>query len=190
MSGELDAKRAVEHAKYMRAYSKPGYSMGKPRMKDAISDIYALPVRGAYLDVSCGNGEMIKAALQMGFLPCHGTEVVPSLIDGATVVRAEVHALPFTDKSFDVVTMFDVIEHLIPGDDELACRELARVASKFVVLTANNKTSQKHIGEELHINRRPYQEWDSLLRKWFAPHKVQWIKGRRNYISEAWKVTL
>lgn len=181
--------RLAEHKKYEAAYQIERYAMSSPRMQDAIADLEALPCRGYYLDVSCGRGEMLAHAEAMGFEEVHGTEIVPALIDGSRVMRSEVHALPFADKSFDVVTMFDVIEHLIPGDDELACRELARVARRHIVLTANNRPSHNAIGAELHINRRPYDEWDALFRQWFEG-TVTWIKGDRKYVSEAWRIDL
>jgi ubiquinone/menaquinone biosynthesis C-methylase UbiE len=180
--------RAVEYEKYVRAYGNPGYRMSQARLEDTVRALRVLRA-GSLLDVGCGRGEMITQALRLGFIPVHGVEVVPALIDGVTVVRGEVQAIPFTDKSFDVVTLFDVIEHLIPGDDELACRELTRVARRHILLTANNMTSQKAIGEELHINRRPYQEWDSLFRSWF-PGTVRWLDGPRQHVSEAWRVDL
>lgn len=185
----IDEARAAEHAKYRRAYTaQPNYRMGQRRMMDAVRDLAALPCRGSYLDVSCGRGEMLGHAKRLGFSPIQGTEIVPELI-GGNVVRAEVHALPFPDKSFDVVTLFDVIEHLIPGDDELACRELARVARKHILLTANNRPACNKAGDDLHINRRPYEQWDALFRAWF-PGKVTWIKGRRHFVSEGWRVDL
>ena len=142
-----------------------------------------------YLDVSCGRGEMLDAASWLGFQPVQGTEIVPALIDGKRVVYAEVHALPFADQSFDVVTMFDVIEHLIPGDDEQACRELARVARRHVILTANNRPSFNAGDEELHINRRPYTEWDTLFQTWFRG-RVTWLNSDRNFSSQTWRVDL
>jgi hypothetical protein len=89
--------------------------------------------------------------------------------------------------------MLDVIEHLIPGDDELACRELARVARHHIINTANNKPSiSKPAKDVLHINRRPYEEWNTLFHKWFLGARVRWIsKGvKRAYISEAWRIDL
>jgi ubiquinone/menaquinone biosynthesis C-methylase UbiE len=188
----LDQDRAAEHGKYVRAYrTNPRYRMKAERMADAVADIRALPTRGAYLDVSCGRGDMLEAARSLGFKPVRGTEIVPALIDNKRVVYAEVHALPFPDKSFDVATMWDVIEHLIPGDDRRACHELARVARAHVVLTANNRPSFNKQGEDLHINRRPYGEWDALLREWFFPGRVTWLKyPGRHYISEAWRIDL
>lgn len=181
-------ERETEHAKYLKAYKLPNYRMGEARKRDAAADLEALPARGAYLDVGTGRGEMLTIAEGLGFSPVRGVEIVPELIDGVRVVRGEVHALPFPDKSFTVATLFDVIEHLIPGDDELACRELARVATNHILLTANNLPSKKATGEELHINKRPYAEWDALFRQWF-PGTVTWLKGHE-YVSEGWRIDL
>lgn len=181
--------RQAEHQKYVRTYRSPRYRMKVKRMRDATNDLRDLPVRGAYLDVSCGWGDMLEQAAKLGFSPVMGTEIVPSLIDGHRVKYAEVQALPFEADSFDVVTMFDVIEHLIPGDDELACKELMRVARHHIVITANNKPSiSKPYGDILHINRRQYEVWDKLFGRWFSPHKVTWLKGERT--SEAWRIDL
>lgn len=185
---KLEAARLVEHAKYERCYEAESYRMGARRMADAVRELEAIPSRGRYLDVGCGCGEMLGHAEALGFTMARGTEIVPKLIDGAKVVRAEVHALPFKSDSFDVVTMFDVIEHLIPGDDELACRELARVASKHVLLSANNMVSFNLQRDDLHINKRPYEEWDMLFREWF-PGNVIWL-GARDYVSECWRIDL
>lgn len=186
----LNEARATEHAKYQRAYRmQPNYRMGERRMEDAVRDLKAIPCRGSYLDVSCGRGEMLKHAKLMGFDPTTGTEIVPALIDGVKVIRAEVHDLPFDNDAVDVATMFDVIEHLLPGDEEAACRELARVARRHVLLTANNRPSVNKAGDDLHINKRPYEEWDALFREWF-PGNVTWIKGGRSYVSESWRIDL
>lgn len=184
-----DEARRREHEKYQRAYSlNPNYRMKRERMSDAVKDLSSIPMRGSYLDVSCGRGEMLDAALTLGFAPVMGTEIVPELIGGA-VRYAEVHDLPFGDRSFDVVSMFDVIEHLLPGDDEAACAEMARVARRHILLTANNKPSFNKAGDDLHINKRPYEEWDVLFRNWF-PGTVTWLRGNRHYVSAAWRIDL
>jgi 2-polyprenyl-3-methyl-5-hydroxy-6-metoxy-1,4-benzoquinol methylase len=185
-----DKARAAEHAKYNRAYAlNPNYRMKKERLADAVNDLRALPCRHSYLDVSCGRGEMLLEAKKLGFSLVTGTEIVADLLR-PNVFYSEVHDIRLVTNFAEVVTMFDVIEHLIPGDDELACRELARVASKHVLLTANNKPSFNKAGDDLHINKRPYAEWDRLFRAWFAPAKVTWIRGKRSYVSEAWRVDL
>lgn len=189
----LVERRTFEHAKYDRAYQNNRYGMGHARMLEAVADLVELGTLGSYLDVGCGRGEMLGHAMVLGFNPVMGLDVVSSLTDGVRVLQGEVHDLPFIDNFFDVVTMFDVIEHLLPGDDELACRELARVAGRHVLLTANNKPSELVPGEELHINRRTYDDWDRLFREWFG-HKVTRLystdQRRRRDFSPTWRVDL
>jgi len=175
--------RQVEIDKYKIAYQSDRYHMGPTRRDEAVTDLAAFPFRGSYLDVACGRGELLGAAIGLGFDPVHGTEVIPELIDNTEVVWAEAWSLPFPPASFDVVSMMDVIEHLLPGDDELACRELARVARKGILLTASNLPSVLN-GVELHVNKRPYEEWDRLFRLWF-PGRVKRLAGRK---SETWRV--
>lgn len=179
--------RQDEHAKYETAYQRPKYAMGPARGNDARQDLEALPVRGSYLDVGCGRGEMVTFAGSVGFAMARGCEVVPALIDGETVVYGEVHDLPFDDNAFDAVSMFDVIEHLIPGDDELACKELQRVAKHHILLTANNRPSLNQAGDNLHINIRSYDEWHNLFCKWFDAGTVTRLAGHV-YVSEGWRI--
>lgn len=176
--------RAAEHNKYVKAYQSPYYRMGDSRRHAIQQYLSELQPKGSLLDVGTGRGETLSLAASLGFSRVMGTEVVPALIDNERVIRAEVHSLPFADGEFDWVTMFDVMEHLIPGDDELAVRELCRVARCGVVVTIANFPSVKD-GEVLHINLRPYEEWDSLLRGWCD--NAEWLP-RHGSISEAWKL--
>lgn len=162
--------------------------MGGPRRRDAMQDMDAIDCRGSYLDVSCGCAEMLDYAEALGYETVAGTEIVPGLLEDPRVQYAEVHALPFGDDAFQVVSMFDVIEHLLPGDDELACLELERVASEHILLTANNRSSMNHAGDNLHINIRSYEEWHALFTEWFGGNVTR--LGNRNYVSAAWRVDL
>lgn len=182
---DLVTQRKYEHSKYQQCYQLPNYAMGNQRWLDACRLVNTLPLEtDGFLDVGCGRGEMLDYAQKKGFANVRGVEVVPDLIDGERVIRGEVHELPFADDSFDVVCMFDVIEHLIPGDDEAACRELERVARKHVFLSANNRPSVYN-GMELHINKRPYDEWHELFTSWFEG-ALSRVPGQ--YVSELWRV--
>lgn len=182
--------RRAEVTKYELAYYNPRYHMSRTRRKPAVAELRSLRHRGSYLDVSCGRGEMLGEARNMGFRTVAGTEVVSSLC-GGKVVEAWAWELPFPDRSFEVTSFLDVIEHLLPGDDELACRELQRVTSKVILLTANNESSPlpQDKSVELHVNRRPYGEWHELLTSWFRGH-VRWLRHRQARGSEMWRVDL
>jgi len=100
--------RDSEIEKYQQAYLAPSYLMKGQRAIWARQDLEALTCRGSYLDVSCGRGQMLDFAQSIGFAVIAGTEVVDYLTDGARVLQAPAWALPFPDKSFEVVSFFDV----------------------------------------------------------------------------------
>lgn len=176
--------RQAETEKYDRAY-QGSYGMSDQRMRDAVDDLNAC-FRGSYLDIGCGRGEMLDYASENGFSPVMGVEVVEKLTNNR-VIQAQAHDLPFASKSFDVVSLFDVIEHLLPGDDEAVCREMDRIATHDILLTACNTPSYLPDGTDLHINKRPYDEWDRLFRKWFSG-EVTWLQTGKRNISQGWHV--
>ncbi len=202
MITETDRDREI--GKYRRAYQTPGYAMGGKRKIDAVKGLREIPCRGSFLDVGCGRGEMLAVAQELGFAAVRGTEVVEGLVNiSKGVYWGRADRLPFGRGAFEVVTMFDVIEHLLPadsevtggtftsqGDDELACKELARVASKHVILTANNKPSFNADGEDLHINRRNYDDWDALFRAWFPTGSQITQATDLSYVSQPWRIDL
>jgi len=183
---DLDKQRLDEITKYIRAYSFPDYRMGDLRKASAQGLLMATPSRESYLDIGCGRGEMLTYAKELGFVRVEGTEVVPALISRERVRFAQAHNLPFEDGEFDVVSCLDVLEHLVPADTECVLREIDRVAARQIILTANNKPS-KSLGTELHVNKRPYPEWDRLIRDCMRGD-VAWINRGFN-ISETWTIT-
>lgn len=185
----VDAKREAEAGKYRVIYDREPYLAGGPRVKETRHDLAALPCRGSILDVGCGRGEFMKIMRELGFSKVVGVDVIRSFQNDQDVFFGYAHSLPFTDKSFDVAVLFDVIEHLVPGDDELACRELARVARKHVLVSASNRVSV-HQGWDMHINKRTYEEWHRLFNEWFAPAKASQLGGAEDRRSPMWRVDL
>jgi SAM-dependent methyltransferase len=138
---------------------------------------------GSLLDVGTGRGETIALAKLMGFAPVAGTEVVPYLV-GGDVVYAEAHALPFADGSFDVVTCFDVLEHLLFDDQLPALKEFRRVAKREVIVTAANYS---HICDdvELHVGRRGDDEWARIIGEIGTPEPLGWCGS-----AQGWRVVV
>lgn len=182
----LSELRSQEIAKYKNCYRSFSYRMGEKR-KNHVVKILETVEPGTLLDVGCGRGESLSIAEQLGFFDVKGVEAVEYLCDGNRVINALAHELPFADKSFDVVTMFDVIEHLVPEDTDAICKELERVASKNVVISVHNGPSVFK-GVQLHINRKDsYDDWFEYFKTVFSG-KVEWMP-RHNSISEMFKVT-
>lgn len=187
MQAAPDAARQAEIQRYERAYENPAYRLGDRRRQHIEKHLARIP-KGSLLDVSTGRAETLQIARNLGHDPVLGTEAVADLCDGKNVVNALVHALPFKDTSFDTVTMFDVMEHLLPADTEAACRELKRVAKNRVLLTVCNRP---HIfnGENLHINTRAsYEAWHEELADHFDASVIR--HGSEGSISEMFEVIL
>jgi SAM-dependent methyltransferase len=185
-----------EIAKYQRLYEQTDYRMGERRYRMACQDLQEITRRESYLDVGCGRGEMLRFARQIGFGLVQGTEVVGRLLGGG-VVYGDACRLPFANNSWQVVSMFDVLEHLPPGMDEQACLELKRVARRHILLTANNKPSSfsdfMDVGSEddqnLHINIMPYERWQMLLERWFHPARVKRLQPYNSNLAR-WRIDL
>lgn len=181
----LEQAREAEVQKYQKAYQHDRYALGVQRRKHITSHLQRIAT-GSLLDVSTGRGEVIQIATDFGFSPVKGTEAVDYLCDGETVVQALVNDLPFEDGSFDSVTMFDVMEHLVPEDTEIACKELIRVAKTRVLLTVHNGPSIFN-GVELHINRREsYEAWHEELKEHFDRDVIR--HGAEGSISEMFEI--
>ncbi|HZI51401.1 MAG TPA: class I SAM-dependent methyltransferase [Terriglobia bacterium] len=91
------------------------------------------------LDLGCGYGAYSLALLKEG-RSCVGCDVnlqylKKAAASGLPAVAAE-GALPFSDKSFDTVLLFEVIEHVPPI--EAILKEAFRVARKNVLVTVPN----------------------------------------------------
>jgi SAM-dependent methyltransferase len=83
------------------------------------------------LDAGCGTGGNLRWLTHYG--TAYGVDLAPQAMRFcrrrglSTVAQGSVLALPYPDRTFDLVTSFDVIYHLDVADDVAALRELARV---------------------------------------------------------------
>ena len=107
------------------------------------------PGKGSLLDLGCGAGYFVKCALDRGWKG-YGLELLAEYVQYAkeslSLPRVQLgsldDALPFEPRTFDVVTMWDLIEHL---RHPLACLEKINRVTKpgglLVIWTPNVKNS-------------------------------------------------
>jgi 2-polyprenyl-3-methyl-5-hydroxy-6-metoxy-1,4-benzoquinol methylase len=100
------------------------------------------PGLGRLLDVGCSTGSFLRAAGQRGF-SASGIDVGPKNVDKARTAGLDAHVAtlddaPFAPRSFDVITLFDSIEHMPEPVRALAtARELLARGGLLVVTTPN-----------------------------------------------------
>lgn len=96
------------------------------------------------LDVGCSNGAFIHVAGQMG-VNCHGVEPAENAAAAAQKIGLKVHNGYLEDldpgKKYDVITMFEVIEHVEqPVDLLIECRKRLNKNGLLVIRTANTNS--------------------------------------------------
>ncbi|MDR7465602.1 MAG: methyltransferase domain-containing protein [Armatimonadota bacterium] len=91
------------------------------------------------LDVGCGDGQFLKwlpnAYRKVGLDFSYG----PLTSLPGVGVQGAVEALPFPDRSFDLITAFEVLEHLSEKTFASALRELERVSRKYIIISVPNR---------------------------------------------------
>lgn len=183
------SEREAEIDRYRAVYADdPEYRMKGVReglVKDLIERYVIAAKYTSMLDVGCGRGEVVDWMRAKG-VNCWGID--PAAPRHDYVVAQPATDIPFADDKFEVVTMFDVIEHLPVGDDMEACAELARVAQRRIILNASNRSAMHPVHGELHINRRPYDEWDRLFREWYKGSAVSLVS--RHWKGFSWVIDL
>jgi SAM-dependent methyltransferase len=109
---------------------KPWYMNGL-KLRYLLDDLSS--VHGSVLDVGCGGGSVAKAVKrERPDLEVFGCDLSESALkiagaspDGVDFRLATAERLPFDDGTFDLVWIFDVLEHV--EDPERVLREVARV---------------------------------------------------------------
>lgn len=159
------------------------------------------------LDIGCGEGFLLQHLPQtVSYTGIDASqkaiEMAKSSVNSLTDYRlqttdflaASVYELPFADKSFDLVTGLEVLEHL--ETPEKALVEIRRVAKKWVILSVPNEPwfqlSNFLRGKYLtrlgnhpeHINNwHPYQ-FQQLINKYLKISKVSFSFPWQIYLCE------
>ena len=119
-----------ERDKYLWIYSESGSrSYGKRNHGcNAYQIILDLEPK-TLLDVGCGKGILVEWAKSNG-IEAEGLDFASGY-----GVQANLLDMPFDDNSFDIVTAFDVLEHLKPEDLKRGLNEISRVAAKWMLFS-------------------------------------------------------
>jgi ubiquinone/menaquinone biosynthesis C-methylase UbiE len=113
------------------------------------------------LDVGCGDGSLARdlsertgAAVTMADLSWRRVERARGALPGGAAAQASIYALPWKERSFDLVVCTDLLEHL--DDPTAAMAELVRVSARHVLVSVPNqiaieKTLCPHCGKDYFL---------------------------------------
>jgi SAM-dependent methyltransferase len=122
-----------------QAFYRPQYESQAQR----IARVTRVPRDGRMLDVGCGRGLRLLSFRRLG-MQVHGMDLIPEPVEyvkqelGVPAVCTDMAGLPnaFEPESFDMVTAFQVIEH-VPDINEMiaSCHKLLKPGGWIVIAT-------------------------------------------------------
>jgi len=192
---DLAASVAVYDEDYSRAYIRKADKKLKRCSRWARRIQRRFVKSGRWLDVGCSAGFVVKAASDLGF-DAHGVELEPAAVAWgrdtlqlANVRCGSLEEQGYSVDNFDVITLYDVIEH-VPDLNRLVA-ELFRILSPAGVIeirtpdvghwqTPRDLSKWKEVKPSEHL----YYFNDTTLRKLFAKHNFQ-IAHRRIMLKPA-----
>ncbi len=125
------------------------------------------------LDVGCAYGYTSQLLTQLGYetialdISAWGVRQAKKACNGTFLVCDAQASLPFGSDAFDLVTCFDVIEHL--ACPESALKSMFNVCGGVMVCTTPNRRVEKSIRkitgdyDETHISVKTPQEWINCI---------------------------
>jgi SAM-dependent methyltransferase len=148
----------------------------------------ALPYLAKYqaksiIDVGCGGNEFLQLARRV--VPA-GELIGCDFASPFADIKCSATAIPCADKQFDYVTSFDMLEHLLPEEVDLALSEMARVSERFLVSICYKPSKRTFEGENMHPTVRTEEWWISRIMR--AGGTCVEVKGR--YILGKWNKPL
>ncbi len=108
--------------------------------KNSIKTLKRLRDNGRLLDIGAASGTFVKTAIEAGYDAC-GVEPSAWMCEiakkyyGVTILPAAVEEMKFPDNSFDIITMWDVLEHVCDPMNTL--KEAARILRPQGLLLIN-----------------------------------------------------
>ena len=136
-----------------------------------------------WLDIGCGCGHLVKDALDEK-IDSYGIEISDYALKNALaevkdrIKHGSLIDIPFDNETFDVISIFDIIEHIHPKDTEKAFEELNRVLKRggvLILTTPNSGFVGDWIYDLTHINVRPPKYWKMMLENYRFKIKLNYI---------------
>jgi ubiquinone/menaquinone biosynthesis C-methylase UbiE len=159
--------------KFYEAYNAEYYSERTRKSKKHMMKYMKFLRKGSslkLLDVGCGEGYYVRDAIEEG-IDAYGIDISSHALENALdrvkdrISFGSITEIPFADDEFDLMTAFDVIEHIHPKDTLNAIAEIRRVLKPrgIVIMTTPSSNFGDWVSDLTHINVRPPKFWKLIL---------------------------
>lgn len=112
----------------------------------------------SYLELGVGTAQTLTRLQKMTGVPCTGIEITPRAYEigkitapNCTLVLGDALALPFSDRSFDVIYSLGLFEHFEPDQQRTLLSEQARVSKNLILIEV--PTRSPHMRSIMWFNR-------------------------------------
>lgn len=163
---EIIELRLKEREKYVWLYENSKNYGSSFYAKNALVYLKTFTDVESIVDVGTGRGEFCKWASTNIAKKVFGVDFVfeplkENCNKNITYIKSFAHDLPFNNKSIDMITAFNVLEHLLPQDIDQTLNEFNRITKKYMFFSIcyNDSKPQKwwiqkleHFGNVKKIN--------------------------------------
>jgi len=133
------------------------------------------------VDVGCGHNEFCQMLRQKLPIAAVGVDCSCPSAD----IQADADNLPFEDESFDLLTSFDMLEHIPPDEIDKVLSEFKRVSKRFLLQISLRQAPSRIDGEILHPIVKPADWWMKKLEEFGAGIvQITYYKGRRMVVRQ------
>lgn len=148
-------------------YPKSGYQQSHPDWMPWLDLIELIQPSGTLVDLGCAFGYLVKEARKRSYL-AFGLDISSYALtqepEISGLVKADIQKLPLRSASFDIVALFDVLEHLT--QPHLALTETLRILKPEGLVIGTTPDPIFFTREEpTHIFERPPSYWIELLQR-------------------------
>lgn len=92
------------------------------------------------LDIGCGNGAFLYfLEKEKPHIKCTGFErsvmAIKMKLCHSEIMNGDIISLPFKNEEYDIVTLFEILEHLPYNTFNIALKEIQRVSKKYILIS-------------------------------------------------------
>ena len=183
----------VELEDYYTQYTYGDHYYSSPltlkRYKELLQSFEPYRKNNRLLDVGCGNGDFLLVAKEMGW-DCVGTEFSPKAVEickskGLNVLQGDLKTLTDGLGAFDIITSFEVIEHINTPANEVGLMHKHLRPGGLLYITTPNFNSLMRILLGQRYDAIVYPEHLS----YFTPSSLNYLMNMQGFKKISIKTT-